>query len=478
MSEHYSGSVILWFRQDLRLSDNPALNYVDRFSCPIIPIYILDKNINIGEASKWWLNYSLESLNKSLDNKLSFFVGNPEEIINQIIRENNAFGVVWNRCYEPYAIKRDTRIKEQLLSQNILVKSFNSALLLEPKDTLKEDKTSYKVFTPFYKKNYASSNPKIRAPISRPLNPNFLKVKSQSLSDLSLLPSINWYKGFVQSWQPGEEGAKVVFDKFFESGLIGYKELRNRPDLSHSSRLSAHLHFGEISPNVIWFKIREYSESNNYDVDAENFLSELVWREFSYSLLFFFPDLPTKNLQQSFDNFPWQNNKDLLKKWQKGQTGYPIVDAGMRELWQTGFMHNRVRMIVASFLVKHLLVDWRFGAEWFYDCLVDADLANNSASWQWVAGSGADAAPYFRVFNPILQGQKFDSMGVYTKRFVPELSKLPEKYLFAPWIAPENLLSRLNIKLGIDYPKPIVDHTKARQRALEAYNELKNARDI
>ena len=470
--------IILWFRQDLRLADNLALDYVAKSLHPIIPIYVLDSNVSIGEASKWWLHHSLESLNRSLNNKLNFFIGNPEEIIAQIIKEDNIFEVVWNRCYEPATVQRDAEIEERLKHKNILAKSFNSALLLEPQDTVKENNTNYKVFTPFYKKNYASGNSKIRLPIAKPANLNLLKIKSLTLRELSLIPKVNWYKSFKKIWQPGEDNANIVFDKFLQRGLKNYKELRNRADLEHFSRLSPHLHFGEISPNTIWYRIRSYLEKNNYDVDAEHFLSELVWREFSYSLLYFFPNLPTRNLQQSFDYFPWHKNDDLLQKWQNGKTGYPIVDAGMRELWQTGFMHNRVRMIVASFLVKHLLIDWRYGAEWFYDCLVDADLANNSASWQWVAGSGADATPYFRIFNPMLQGKKFDPEGVYTKKFVPELKNLPIKYLFTPWLAPENLLSRLNIKLGINYPEPIVDHIKARQMALEAYDEMKNTKII
>ncbi len=458
----------------MRLTDNPALDYAVKSLRPIIPIYILDINLNIGGASKWWLHHSLQSLNQSLHQKLNFFIGSSKEIIDSIITENGAVELVWNRCYEPAIIRRDTGIKEYFKNKNILVKTFNSALLLEPQDTLKEDKTNYKIFTAFYKKNYAFGNSKIRQPIARPSNLNLVKIESLLLDNLSLMPKIKWYKQFEEIWQPGEDGAGIVFDKFLDKGLNGYKELRNRPDLEHSSRLSPHLHFGEISPNIIWHKIKSYSEKHGYDVDAEHFLSELVWREFSYNLLYFFPDLSAKNLQKKFDHFPWQQNNDFLAKWQKGMTGYPIVDAGMRELWQTGFMHNRVRMIVASFLVKHLLIDWRYGMDWFDDCLVDADVANNSASWQWVAGSGADAAPYFRIFNPILQGQKFDPSGLYTKKFVPELRALPVKYLFAPWLTPELFLSGLNIKLGIDYPKPIVDHDRARQKALEAYDETKN----
>lgn len=468
--------IILWFRQDLRLGDNLALNYATSLNCPIIPVYILDNSSEppLGEATKWWLYNSLKSLNNSLEEKLNFFVGNPKEILDDLISKHNATEITWNRCYEPYSIKRDKHLKEYLRSKNIIVKSFNSSLLLEPGETLKEDNTNYKVFTAFYKKHYAFGNAKIRNPISNLKQLNCLKINSSSLEELKLLPKIGWYKKFDKTWEAGEAGANKAFDEFFNNKLNGYKALRDRPDLEHSSKLSPHLHFGEISPNSIWHKVKNYIEKQGHNSDAEHFLSELVWREFSYNLLYFFPDLPTKNLQQKFDHFPWQYNENLLAKWQQGQTGYPIVDAGMRELWQTGFMHNRVRMITASFLVKHLLIDWREGEKWFWDCLVDADLANNSASWQWVAGSGADAAPYFRIFNPILQGEKFDPEGVYTRKYVPELKKLPIKYLFSPWLTPQDLLNKLDIKLGRDYPNPIIDHETARKTALAAYHEIKN----
>ena len=461
-------TTIVWFRQDLRLTDNPALSYAAAKQKPIIPIYIqdTDQDFAIGGASKWWLHQSLECLSKNLGYKLNFFQGKPQEIISQIIAEHNVDEVVWNRCYEQVVISRDKKIKENLKARNITVKSFNASLLLEAQDTLKEDKTNYKVFTPFYKKNYLSGVKQIRQPLEKPANLDLQKIKSLALEDLTLMPKIKWYEGFELLWQPGEEGANKRFDDFIQNGITNYKELRNRPDLNHTSGLSPHLHFGEISPNTIWHRVKNFSENQAYNADAEHFLSELGWREFSYNLLYFYPQLPRKNWQEKFDHFPWQENESLLKAWQKGQTGYPIVDAGMRELWQTGFMHNRVRMIVASFLIKHLMIDWRCGAEWFFDCVVDADVASNGASWQWVAGSGADAAPYFRIFNPILQGEKFDPEGVYTKKFVPELKNMPLKYLFAPWLAPDSL------KMGINYPPPIVDHQKARARALGAYKSI------
>lgn len=469
-----SARAILWFRQDLRLSDNPALAHLVDSNTEIIPVYILDKHDDfaIGEASRWWLYHSLIALNASLNNKLNFFAGDPEKILNDLISKYQIGKVSWNRCYEPAAIARDTKIKANFKMQGIEVTTFNSALLLEPHETLKEDGSSYRVFTPFFKKNYLSGVKQIRVPLNTPEQISVLKIDAPSLDELNLLPKIKWYIKFKGLWQPGEDGARQNFKNFLKNGLAGYKELRNRPDLFHTSRLSPHLHFGEISPNSIWYKLRHIIDSTAGNGDAEHFLSELVWREFSYNLLYFFPDLPSKNLQSKFDKFPWQQNNELLRKWQTGQTGYPIVDAGMRELWQTGFMHNRVRMIVASFLVKHLMIDWREGEKWFFDCLVDADLANNSASWQWVAGSGADAAPYFRIFNPILQGEKFDPDGQYTKKFVPELKNLPVKYLFAPWLAPSYLLLESNIKLGVTYPKPIVNHEEVRDQALDIYKNL------
>jgi len=295
---------------------------------------------------------------------------------------------------------------------------------------------------------------------------NFTKIE-----DLKLLPEISWYNKLEEHWSIGEEGALQRFTNFFNEGLDDYKEGRNFPSRLNVSRLSAHLHFGEISPNYLWHKIKS-QELVKYNVNNETFCSELGWREFSYYLLYHFPMLPNKNLNNKFDSFPWQHNLQLLTSWQKGETGIPIVDAGMRELWQTGYIHNRVRMIVGSLLVKNLRVHWQHGENWFWDCLVDADLANNSASWQWIAGCGADAAPYFRIFNPVLQGEKFDTNGQYTRKFVPELKLLPDKYLFKPWEAPDIILNYAGITLGKNYPKPIINLNQSRINALEAYKSL------
>ena len=471
------GTAIHWFRQDLRLSDNPALDSAAQYET-LIPIYILDEvnsgEFKMGAASKWWLHQSLTKLNESLDGKLLVYQGNPHEILNKLIEEQEVSYVTWNRCYEPWRIDRDKEIKRNFEDKNVAVESFSASLLWEPWTISKDDGTPYRVFTPFYKKGCLNSEePRLPAGKVDLSNLYSKDLSSDSITDLNLLPTIKWYKSFEEEWNPGEIGAEQNLNSFLDSGLLNYKEGRNFPSQEFVSRLSPHLHFGEISPNEVWYRAKTKEGISGIEKSLAHFHSELGWREFSYYLLYHFPDLPNKNFQEKFDIFPWQENEEFLALWQKGNTGYPIVDAGMRELWQTGYMHNRLRMIVGSFLVKNLLIDWRFGERWFWDCLVDADLASNSASWQWVAGSGADAAPYFRIFNPITQGLKFDPEGEYTKKYVPELRDLPNKYLFSPWEAPENILADAGIELGKNYPKPMVDLKLSRETALEAFATTK-----
>ena len=471
------GTAIHWFRQDLRLSDNPALDSAAQYET-LIPIYILDEvnsgEFKMGAASKWWLHQSLTKLNESLDGKLLVYQGNPHEILNKLIEEQEVSYVTWNRCYEPWRIDRDKEIKRKFEDKNVAVESFSASLLWEPWTISKDDGTPYRVFTPFYKKGCLNSEePRLPAGKVDLSNLYSEDLSSDSITDLNLLPTIKWYESFEEEWNPGEIGAEQNLNSFLDSGLLNYKEGRNFPSQEFVSRLSPHLHFGEISPNEVWYRAKTKEGISGIEKSLAHFHSELGWREFSYYLLYHFPDLPNKNFQEKFDIFPWQENEEFLALWQKGNTGYPIVDAGMRELWQTGYMHNRLRMIVGSFLVKNLLIDWRFGERWFWDCLVDADLASNSASWQWVAGSGADAAPYFRIFNPITQGLKFDPEGEYTKKYVPELRDLPNKYLFSPWEAPENILADAGIELGKNYPKPMVDLKLSRETALEAFATTK-----
>ena len=471
----------MWFRQDLRISDNPALLSAIENGV-VMPIYIFEDQVGedrkIGSASKWWLHHSLNSLNKSLANKLNFYCGDAKKILENLVEEFDITGIFWNRCYEPLRIQKDGEIKAFFKQKNIVVKSFNASLLWEPHDVLKSDQTPYKVFTPYYRKGCLQKTPP-RKPLPKAENFSIFHDKNNKikLENLQLLPTIKWDQEMQKYWQIGEDFADKKMQNFVKNNLQNYKDGRNFPSQNNVSRLSPHLHFGEISPHQIWhFALENYQEKKG-ELNLDHFLSELGWREFSYYLLFHFPHLPTKNFQPRFDNFVWQKNQKFLKAWQKGQTGYPIVDAGMRELWQTGQMHNRVRMIVGSFLVKNLLLDWRHGEKWFWDCLVDADLASNSASWQWVAGSGADAAPYFRIFNPVLQGEKFDPDGEYTRKFVPELKNLPAKFLYKPWEAPAEILAKSGVKLGENYPQPIVKIEESRELALKAFKALPKISD-
>ena len=469
-------TTIVWFRQDLRVKDNPALSWaVEQGN--VIPIYILD-NINAGdftpgEASQWWLHHSLNKLDKELNEHLLIFKGDPKAIIEQLVNEHRVDHVVWNRCYEPWQRERDSDIKQALKNKQVSAKSFNGSLLWEPMKIAKNDGTPYKVFTPYYRNGCLKAQ-EPRYPVASPSLITYAKhsILSEPLDALKLLPSLNWDTEFSNLWQPGEEGAAIKLSNFIENAATQYKEARNIPSVTGTSLLSPHLHYGEISPNQAWYAILDaFGGRDNDDIDT--YLSELGWREFSYYLLYYWPDLPVKNFNQKFDKFSWDDNPAFLKAWQQGQTGVPIIDAGMRQLWQTGYMHNRVRMVVGSYLVKNLRTDWRKGERWFWDCLLDADLASNSAGWQWVAGSGADASPYFRVFNPILQGEKFDKEGEYVKHYCPELSKLPKKYIHKPWEAPADVLRSSDIELGKDYPNPLVDLKASRQSALDAYTDIK-----
>jgi deoxyribodipyrimidine photo-lyase len=443
-----------------------------------LPVFILDSNcpehFQIGGASRWWLHHSLTELNKSLDGKLHIVKGDAALVIRDLAEQYHIKQVVWNRCYEPWQISRDTKLKDALSASGIDVKSFNSHLLWEPWQVLKKDETPYKVFTPYYRRGCLSKTAP-RMPIKAPtkLDIKHIPEIDQGLEALDLMPDVNWHSDIEKLWKPGEQGAAQLLSDFLPRGAKDYKNKRDFPDLGATSKLSPHLHFGEISPNQIWYAGIDALNGNSEDVGLDCYLSELGWREFSHYLLYHFPHIPKKNFSAKFEHFPWRSDTESLVAWQRGKTGIPIVDAGMRELWQTGTMHNRVRMVVGSFLVKNLLIDWREGERWFWDCLLDADLAANSASWQWIAGTGADAAPYFRIFNPVTQGQRFDAKGDYVKRYCPELSKMPDKFIHNPWEAPQNILDYAGVKLGHNYPKPLVDLKISRQRALDALAQSK-----
>ena len=417
----------------------------------------------------------MQSLDQSLHGKLNIFSGNPLQILSRLVEENQAAGVYWNRCYDARSIERDGLIKSTLKDAGLQVKSFNGSLLWEPWQVLKNDDTHYKVFTPYYRRG-CLQQPAPRRPLPAPEKMQLIKLdNSLAIDALSLLPEINWHRKMEGHWDISEAGARDRLDKFIFNGIQDYRDGRNFPDRENVSRLSPYLHFGQLSVNTAWHTALDAAPMIGNEKSLDTFLSELGWREFSYYLLYHYPQLPTENLQPRFDRFPWEKDGETeLRAWQTGQTGYPLVDAGMRELWQTGYMHNRVRMVVGSFLVKNLLIHWHSGEQWFWDCLVDADLASNSASWQWVAGCGADAAPFFRIFNPITQSEKFDKQGDYIRRYVPELSGMPAKYIHAPWLAPEEVLEKAGVEIGGNYPAPIVDVKASRERALDAFKLTAN----
>lgn len=480
-----TGPSLVWFRKDLRLSDNPALQAAIARGGPVVCVFIRDEATSgalpVGGAAAWWLHHSLAALADDIAARGGTFIlksGEPPTIIPDLCREFDIEAVFWNRCYEPEAVARDMNLKTDLKDRGIYVESFNGSLLREPLEVKTKAGGAYGVFTPFWKALCAMGDPP--RPVAAPdVLPGLPTDRSgDDLEDWSLLPTKpDWSGGLQESWSPGESGARARLSDFLESSVARYGDRRNRPDMEGTSRLSPHLAFGELSPREIWHIARDAArrEGGQAESGIWSFLREIGWRDFNHNLLFHNPEMPVRNYNEKFDAFPWLDNEEALKRWQKGRTGYPMVDAGMRELWHTGFMHNRVRMVAASFLVKHLLIDWRHGEAWFRDTLVDADLANNVANWQWVAGCGADAAPYFRIFNPIGQGEKFDPDGTYIRRWIPEIAALPDKYLNEPWTAPDSVLDEAGIDLGRTYPKPIVEHKRARERALSAYDEIKGA---
>ena len=476
-----SAPCLVWFRQDLRLADNAALADACASGEPVIPVYILDDAAagvwKPGGASRWWLHHSLTALGADIAKRGAQLVlrrGNAEDVMTELVAQTGARAVIWNRCYEPAAIARDTRLKAALTKSGVRADSFNSALLREPWTLKTGAGGPFKVYSPFWRALQAADPAEPPMPAPKRIPSPTTAAKSDALESWRLLPSRpDWAGGLRDTWTPGEASARAQLDAFLDTALDGYAEGRDRPDLTATSRLSPHLHWGEIGPRQVWAAIEAFAAAHpEVRVDADKFLSEIGWREFAHHLLFHSPHLPERNWKPSFDNFPWAKDETAINSWQRGQTGYPIVDAGMRELWATGWMHNRVRMIVASFLIKDLMIHWRRGEDWFWDTLVDADLANNAAGWQWVAGSGADASPYFRIFNPVTQGERFDPEGAYVRRWCPEISALPGKHIHAPWTAPDEILVEAGVQLGKTYPEPIVDHARARLRALDAYKRI------
>ncbi|MCA9805356.1 MAG: deoxyribodipyrimidine photo-lyase [Cyanobacteria bacterium HKST-UBA02] len=480
---------ILWFRQDLRIADNPALSRAASSGAPVLPVYIHcpgeDGGLRPGEASMWWLHHSLAELDAGLQrlgSRLIIRRGAPQDVLAELADTTGARRLFFNRRYEPSAVEQEKRVTAHFLERGVECQSFNSGLLFEPWQVATGDGAPYKVFTPFWK-SCTSTDIKTAClarlygpPASLPL-PAWKASSGLSLDELGLLPRIDWAEGFRKMWSPGEEGAKVRLSEFLYGVVGGYSTLRDLPARDGVSYLSPHLHFGEISPARIWIEASEVMTelSRQEAASAGVFLKELGWREFAHHILYHFPETAGRPLRSNFERFPWRDDSDNLLRWQKGLTGYPIVDAGMRQLWSTGWMHNRVRMIVASFLTKDLRISWLEGARWFYDTLVDADIANNTLGWQWAAGCGADAAPYFRIFNPILQGLKFDPEGEYVKEWVPELENQPTSYIHKPWEAPPLVLAAAGVELGANYPRPVVDHGTARNEALQAFSSIKGS---
>ncbi len=477
---------IVWFRLDLRLADNPALAAAVKRGGAVVPVFIYAPEEEApwepGAASRWWLHQSLNRFElrlRELGSKLIIRRGSSLETLAALAKETSAEAVFWNRRYEPAVIARDSKVKEALRGQGLTAESFNAALLHEPWTIQNQSRKPFQVFTPFWKNCLAQAEP--ARPLSAPkqLSAPSKWPKSLALDELELEPKVNWAEGFRAAWQPGEAGATANLKRFFGKAFDDYSVQRDKPDIVGTSRLSPHLHFGEIGPRQIWHAIAADALKRGLSAASwrsSQFLAELGWREFAHNLLFHFPHTPAEPLRAEFKNFRWRKDEAWLRAWQKGRTGYPIVDAGMRELWATGWMHNRVRMIVASFLVKDLLLPWQEGARWFWDTLVDADLAQNTLGWQWTAGCGADAAPFFRVFNPVSQGEKFDAHGGYVRRWCPELGRLPDQWLHKPGNAPGEIIARAGIALGRNYPSPIVSHAVAREVALEAFAKIKSAR--
>ncbi|MGJ4942396.1 cryptochrome/photolyase family protein [Bradyrhizobium sp. HKCCYLS1011] len=475
--------VIAWFRESLRLSDHPAVHAAASAGAPVVCVFVLDDrspNVRpLGGASRWWLAQSLRSLQASLravGGELVLRRGAPADVLRALASETNAAAVFWNDVAQAPQRTVAAEVEEALAALGIESRSFPDDLLVDPATLRAKDGRGPRVFTPFWKRVLAMGDPPASLPAPRSLPP-VAGVASLAVEDLQLEPTRpDWAGGLRARWQPGEAAAQQRLATFLGQTAKTYAADRDRPDLDATSHLAPHLRFGEISPRQVWHAARfAASEHPAHAVGIDKFLSELGWREFSRQLLYDRPDLATCNLQASFDDFPWRGDAPALAAWQRGETGYPIVDAGMRQLWHSGTMHNRVRMVVASFLVKHLLIDWRAGEQWFWDTLVDADPANNPAGWQWVAGCGADAAPYFRVFNPVLQGEKFDPGGSYVRRWVPELAKLPAPLIHQPWGAAPLELASAGIALGRTFPAPIVDHKRARERALAAHATLRRS---
>ena len=466
---------IFWIREDFRIENNPALSFATNNHDNVIALYIYNNNEfdNKREAQKWWLFKSLESIKTELSKfkiNLEILKGDELDIFSKLKKKDDVC-IYWNKIYEPDVISKGKKIRDLFIKNEIEYKYFKGNILNEFQEVTKNDGTPFKVFTPFWRtaeQIYLNQAPSKNYTVKKKAKAiNFFK---NSLDLKNILPNKKWYEKFDKYWKVSENDSQKILKDLLENKIKDYGTNRDIPSINGTSRLSPYLKFGQIHVNTIWKKC---SELKSKGIGYRKYINELGWREFSHSLINYFPEFLKGNFRKEFDKFPWAKNEKFLKAWKKGMTGYPIVDAGMRELYETGWMHNRIRMVVGSFLVKHLRINWVEGEKHFRNCLLDFNKANNVAQWQWVAGCGADAAPYFRIFNPILQGEKFDKEGIYVKKWVPELNKVPEKFIHKPWEMEIKYQEAIKTIIGKDYPQPIVIHEKARAAALDAFQSLK-----
>ena len=477
-------SILVWFRQDLRTADNPAL-IAAAAAGAVLPLYVIDDRAEgawpMGAAQRWWLHHSLAALDAQLraaGSRLIVRTGDAATIIAELAGAHAVQAVYWNRRYEPAALARDIHVREALQTRGVGAQSFSGALLHEPWEIHNHAGKPFQVFTAYWRRCLRDADPPAARAAPRRLRAPRTMPASEPLAALGLIPQLPWYAGMARAWTPGEGGAQARLRRFLDAPVWNYRTTRDVPASPGTSQLSPHLHFGELSARQVWHALERRAQRRGQAPEqwrAHPFLTEIYWREFAYHLLYHYPHTPDAPLRAQFSAFPWEKNRAHLLAWQRGRTGVPMVDAGMRQLWTSGWMHNRVRMIVASFLVKNLLIPWQEGARWFWDTLLDADLANNTLGWQWCAGCGADAAPYFRIFNPVRQGERFDPDGRYVRTWVPELAALPARFVHAPWRAPAPVLRAAGLTLGAHYPRPIVDLGVSRARALEAYQAMREA---
>jgi deoxyribodipyrimidine photo-lyase len=475
-------TALVWFRRDLRLADNPALAAAVEQAERVVAVYVHspddDGDWRPGAASNWWLHQSLVGLDEALRRRglaLTLRRGPAAAALLALAAETGATQVYWNRVYEPALVARDRTLEAELQAYGLACEGFNGALLFEPWEVRTAQGGPYKVFTPFWRVGQSMLD-RLPAPLAAPrrLRGPARSPHSEPLGALGLLPRVPWDEGLAAHWAPGEPGAHARLEAFCAGALEDYAAARNRPDLAGSSRLSPHLHFGELSPRQCVAAVRNaLVDRPAARTSGAAFLRELGWREFAHHLLHHFPRTTDAPLDERFARFEWARDDAALEAWRRGRTGYPLVDAGMRELWATGWMHNRVRMLVASLLTKNLRQPWLEGARWFWDTLVDADLANNTLGWQWTTGCGADAAPYFRIFNPVLQAERYDPQRAYLRRWLPELARLPDAWIHRPWQAPPGVLTEAGVELGSTYPRPVVDFAASRLAALAAYARIR-----